>query len=341
MSRTFDVVILGSGPAGYTAALYAARANLRPALVEGWQSGGQLTITTDVENYPGFEHGILGPDLMQRMRAQAERFGTEMIAGEAESVDFSRRPFRVRTDHGVELHAHTVIIATGASAKLLDIPSEKRFMGFGVSACATCDGAFFKGKRIVVVGGGDTAMEEATYLTRFASEVVVVHRRDSLRASKIMQDRAFRNARIRFIWDSEVAEVLGTGDDPRKVTGVMLSDLKTGAVTKHDVDGVFIAIGHQPNTRIFVGHVPMDERGYLQVQPGTTKTEIPGVFAAGDVMDPSYRQAVTAAGTGCMAAIDAERFLTGEAQTPYTPEHDAPAAPVPAHEPPARAGRHS
>jgi len=342
LSRTFDVVILGSGPAGYTAALYAARANLHPALVEGWQPGGQLTITTDVENYPGFEAGILGPELMQRMRAQAERFGTEMIAGEAEAVDFTRRPYRVVTDSGEELLARTVIIATGASAKLLDIPSEKKFMGFGVSACATCDGAFFKGKRIVVVGGGDTAMEEATYLTRFGSEVVVVHRRESLRASKIMQERAFRNAKIRFIWDTEVAEVLGTAEDPPRVTAIMLRNLKTGDVTRHEVDGVFIAIGHQPNTRVFVGKVPMDERGYLVVRPGTTKTEIPGVFAAGDVMDPHYRQAVTAAGTGCMAAIDAERFLTGETQTPFTPEHDAPAHPSPAHEPPpARAGRHA
>jgi thioredoxin reductase (NADPH) len=342
LSRTFDVVILGSGPAGYTAALYAARANLRPALVEGWQPGGQLTITTDVENYPGFEAGILGPELMQRMGAQAERFGTEIIAGEAEEVDFTCRPFRVRTDSGVEVHGRTVIIATGASAKLLDLPSEKKFMGFGVSACATCDGAFFKNKRIVVVGGGDTAMEEAIYLTRFGSEVVVVHRRDTLRASKIMQERAFQNAKIRFIWDTEVAEVLGTNDDPPKVTAIMLRNLKTGNATKHEVDGVFIAIGHEPNTRVFVGKVPMDERGYLVVRPGTTKTEIPGVFAAGDVMDPSYRQAVTAAGTGCMAAIDAERFLAHEAHSTLGPERDTATGSRPAHEPPpARAGRHS
>jgi thioredoxin reductase (NADPH) len=306
-----DVVILGAGPAGYTAALYTARANLKPVLVTGWQPGGQLTITTEVENYPGFEHGIMGPELMEVMKKQVERFGTEMIMGAAERVDLTRSPFTVQVDSGEELKCRTLIIATGASAKLLGIESETRLMGFGVSACATCDGPFFKNKRVMVVGGGDTAMEEANYLTRLASEVIVVHRRDTLRASKIMQDRALANPKIKFIWNSEVAEVLGT--DLNKVRGVKLRDLPSGAISEHAIDGLFIAIGHQPNTKFLEGVLPMDEQGYLKVEPGSSRTSIPGVFAAGDVHDRIYRQAVTAAGSGCMAAIEAERWLEAQA----------------------------
>jgi thioredoxin reductase (NADPH) len=322
VSVVHDILILGSGAAGYTAALYAGRANRKPVLIGGPQPGGQLTITSDVENYPGFREAILGPELMDRMRDQAARFGTEMIAGTVERVDFSRRPFTVWAD-GREFRARTVIVATGASAKLTGLPSETSLMGMGVSACATCDGFFFKGKRVVVVGGGDTAMEEATYLTRYCSEVVVVHRRDSLRASKIMQDRALASSKIRFIWDSEIVEIL----DPaaQKVTGVRLRNVKTGAVTEHATDGVFIAIGHQPNTAFLGGQLKTDPRGYLLVQPGGTRTEIPGVFAAGDVVDAVYRQAVTAAGMGCMAAIDAERFLEAEDHAGADHAHAAPA----------------
>jgi thioredoxin reductase (NADPH) len=310
VSSTYDVIILGSGSAGYTAAVYAARANRKPLLIGGPQPGGQLTITSEVENYPGFREAILGPDLMERMRDQAARFGTEMLSATVERVDFSRRPFTVWAD-GKEYRAWTVIVATGASAKLTGLPSESKLMGMGVSACATCDGFFFRDKRVVVVGGGDTAMEEATYLTRYCSEVVVVHRRDTLRASKIMQDRARANPKIRFIWDSELVEIL----DPTKqsVTGVRLRNLKTGAVTEHPTDGVFIAIGHQPNTAFLAGQLPTDARGYLLVKPGGTQTPIPGIFAAGDVVDAVYRQAVTAAGMGCMAAIDAEHLLEAEA----------------------------
>ncbi|MEO5618703.1 MAG: thioredoxin-disulfide reductase [Candidatus Eisenbacteria bacterium] len=306
-----DVVILGAGPAGYTAALYAARANLKPVMVTGWQPGGQLTITTEVENYPGFEHGIMGPELMEVMRRQVERFGTEMVSGAAERVDLTQRPFKVWTDGGQEIQARTVIIATGASAKLLNIESETKLMGFGVSACATCDGPFFKNKRVMVVGGGDTAMEEANYLTRLCTEVIVVHRRDTLRASKIMQDRAKANPKIRFIWNSEVIEVLGV--DQQKARGVKLRDLVTGEISEHAIDGLFIAIGHQPNTAFLKGVLPMDEQGYLKVEPGSSRTSIPGVFAAGDVWDRTYRQAVTAAGSGCMAAIEAERWLEAQA----------------------------
>ena len=326
MATLHDVLILGSGTAGYTAAIYAARANRRPLLIGGPQPGGQLTITSDVENYPGFREAILGPELMEIMRDQAARFGTQMVWATVDRVDFGRRPFIVWAD-GQEHRAKTVIVATGASAKLTGLPSETRLMGMGVSACATCDGFFFRNKRVVVVGGGDTAMEEATYLTRFCTEVVVVHRRDTLRASKIMQDRARANPKIRFIWDSEITEILDGG---QKVIGVRLRNVKTGAETEHPTDGVFIAIGHQPNTAFLQGQLPTDERGYLIVQPGGTKTDIPGVFAAGDVVDAVYRQAVTAAGMGCMAAIDAEHFLEAEA---HRSPDGAPAAEARAAEP--------
>jgi thioredoxin reductase (NADPH) len=305
-----DVLILGAGAAGYTAAIYAARANRHPVLLTGYQPGGQLTITTEVENFPGHRKAIMGPELMDQMRDQAERQGTLFVGCEAERVDFSSRPLKVWGDDGMLHEARTVIIATGASAKLLGIESENKLMGYGVSACATCDGPLFKNKRAVVIGGGDTAMEEASYLSRLLSEVVVVHRRDTLRASMVMQERALATPKIRFVWDSEVVEILAEGKPT--VTGVRLRSLKTGQTTKLETDGVFVAIGHQPNTKFLAGQVAMDERGYLKVTPGTTRTTIPGVFAAGDVADPLYRQAVTAAGSGCMAAIDAEHFLAHE-----------------------------
>ena len=301
-----ELVILGSGPAGLTAALYAGRANLSPLMIEGTAPGGQLTITTEVENYPGFEHGIQGPEMMEVFRRQAERFGLRVTYGEASAVDLKTHPFEL-TIEGETIKAEALIIATGATAKLLGIESEKRMMGYGVSACATCDGAFFKDREAIVVGGGDTAMEEANFLTRFCSKVTVVHRRNQLRASKIMQDRARKNPKIGFIWDSAIEEIHG---EPKSgVSGVTLKNLVTGKSNEFKTDAVFVAIGHQPNTQIFRGQLEMDELDYLKVKPGSTYTNIDGVFAAGDVADRTYRQAVTAAGTGCMAAIDAERWL--------------------------------
>ncbi|MEK7205745.1 MAG: thioredoxin-disulfide reductase [candidate division NC10 bacterium] len=301
----YQVIILGSGPAGLTAALYAARAHLKPLVVDGHETGGQLTLTTMVENYPGFPDGLMGPDLIAAMRKQAERFGASFRGGSATAADLSRRPLRITIDGQVE-ECQTLIIATGASAKLLGLESERKLMGHGVSTCATCDGFFFQDQEIIVVGGGDSAMEEATFLTKFARRVSVVHRREKLRASKIMQERARKNPKIDFTWDSTLAEIQDV--DQGKVTGVRLRNLKTSAITERPVDGVFIAIGHTPNTQIFRGLLDMDEVGYIRTHDGT-KTSAPGVFAAGDVQDRVYRQAITAAGSGCMAAMDAERFL--------------------------------
>jgi thioredoxin reductase (NADPH) len=305
MSNVENVTIIGTGPAGLTAAIYAARANINPLVIEGEQPGGQLTITSDVENYPGFAEPVLGPDLMIAFRKQAERFNTRFLTGNITKVDVSKHPFTLFLSNGKEVKTKTLILATGASAKWLGLPSETRLRGKGVSACATCDGFFFRNQDVVVAGGGDTAMEEATFLTRFAKTVTVVHRRDKLRASKIMQEKALKNPKIKFVWDTAIEEIQGT----EGVTGVKLHNLKTGERSELAATGFFVAIGHEPNTSAFRDQLKCDEAGYVLVEPGTTKTNIPGVFAAGDVADQNYRQAVTAAGTGCMAAMDAERFL--------------------------------
>jgi thioredoxin reductase (NADPH) len=300
------MVIIGSGPAGLTAAVYAARANLQPLLFEGKEPGGQLTLTTMVENYPGFADGVMGPKLMEDMRKQAQRFGTEIVSSHVEHVNLREQPFRIYYGDQ-EVQARTVVISTGSSAKLIGIESEISLMGHGVSTCATCDGFFFRGKEIAVVGGGDSAMEESTFLTKFASRVSVIHRRDTLRASKIMQDRALANPKIHFIWNTVVDQVLGSRETG--VSGLTLKNIKTQEVSNLPVEGLFVAIGHNPNTDIFRGQIDLDDRGYIKTQPDSTRTNIPGVFACGDVQDPVFRQAITAAGTGCMAAIEAERWL--------------------------------
>ena len=308
----FKVLIIGSGPAGLTAAIYTARANLSPVIFEGMQPGGQLTITTEVENYPGFEHGINGPDLMDVMRKQAQRFGAQSFYKEITEVDFSKRPFKVKS-YEEEYTADSIIISTGASAKLLGLESENKYMGYGVSACATCDGFFFKGLKVIVVGGGDTAMEEANFLTKFASEVTIIHRRDEFRASKIMLDRAKKNPKIKFLTNKVIKEVLGVEENGKKnMTGVILEDTKDQSTMEFKADGLFIGIGHQPNTNLFKKWLDMDETGYLKIKSGSTYTNVEGVFAAGDVADKMYRQAITAAGTGCMAALDAERWLEAQ-----------------------------
>jgi thioredoxin reductase (NADPH) len=306
------IIIIGSGPAGFTAALYNARANLKPVIFEGMQPGGQLTITTEVENYPGFEHGIQGPELMDIMRKQAHRFGAVSLYKEITEVDFSKRPFKLKS-YDEEYFADAVIVATGASAKLLGIESEKKYMGYGVSACATCDGFFFKNQKVLVVGGGDTAMEEANYLTNHASEVTIIHRREGFRASNIMIKRAEKNPKIKFMLNKTIKEVVGVQENGiKRMTGVILEDTRDHSTEIFPADGLFIGIGHKPNTEIFKGQLDMDEVGYLKVKPGSTYTNIEGVFAAGDVADSKYRQAVTAAGSGCMAAIDAERWLEAQ-----------------------------
>ncbi len=305
------LAVLGSGPAGYTAAIYAARAGLQPILIQGMTPGGQLTTTTDVENYPGFRDVIQGPWLMEEMQAQAEHVGTKIVWDHIASVDLSRRPFLLTGDSGSEYHADALVIATGAQAKYLGLPSEEHLKGRGVSACATCDGFFYRGKKVAVIGGGNTAVEEALYLTNHSHDVTLVHRRDSLRAEKILQDRLFANEKIKVIWDSEVAEFVA-GGDPEALVGLDLKNKLTGEVTRLDVEGAFVAIGHKPATELFEGKLQLNSDGYIKVAPGTTKTSIEGVFACGDVMDKIYRQAVTAAGTGCMAALDAEKYLAAQ-----------------------------
>ncbi len=307
-SRHAKLIIIGSGPAGYTAGIYAARAMLKPLLITGMQPGGQLTITTDVENYPGFAQPVQGPELMEAMRQQAENVGTEIVSDLITEVDFSQRPFVLKGDSGTTYTADTVIIATGAQAKWLGLPSEEKFKGFGVSACATCDGFFYRDKKVIVVGGGNTAVEEALFLTNFASEVILVHRRDALRAEKVLQKRLFENPKIKVMWDTILEEVLGT-EAPKAVTGAKLKNVKTGEISEMAVDGIFIAIGHAPATEVFKGQIEMNERGYIKLACWSTKTSVDGVFAAGDVADEKYRQAVTAAGMGCMAALEAEHWL--------------------------------
>lgn len=304
-NEIYNVIIIGSGSAGLTAAIYTARADLDPLLIEGSLPGGQLSTTTDVENYPGFSNGIQGPELMEEMRKQAERFGTKIVFGDVRKVELKKKPFEIHTDKKI-YKSKTVIIASGASARLLDLEAEKKYMGKGVSTCATCDGSFYRGKEIIVVGGGDSAMEESTFLTKFASKVYLIHRRKTFRASKIMQDRAFANAKIEILYNHTVLDILGDGEG---VTGAMLKDVESEEVRELKIGGIFLAIGHIPNSKLFEGQITLDQKGYIVTTPKTTETNIPGVFACGDVQDHRYRQAVTAAGTGCMAALDAERFL--------------------------------
>jgi thioredoxin reductase (NADPH) len=308
------VVIIGSGPAGYTAAIYAARAMLEPVLIQGIQPGGQLTITTDVENYPGFADVIQGPWLMEQMEKQAAHVGTKMVTDHVSKVELGSRPFRLTCDTGDVYLAESLIIATGAQARWLDLPSEQKFKGYGVSACATCDGFFYRGKQVIVIGGGNTAVEEALFLTNFAAKVTIVHRRDSFRAEKILQDRLFKNPKVEVVWDSTLADVVGD-DHPLKVKGAILHNLKTGANSEHRVDGIFIAIGHSPASELVAGQVDMKPSGYIKTAPFSTATSVPGVYAAGDVTDDIYRQAVTAAGQGCMAALEAQHFLAAHGET--------------------------
>jgi thioredoxin reductase (NADPH) len=310
MSDVREVIIIGSGPAGYTAAIYAARANLKPMLFQGHQPGGQLTITTDVENYPGYRDGVMGPKMMEDFQAQAERFGTDIRFEQVVEVDFKKSPFVIKTEFDT-FETRSVIIATGASAKLLGLPSETDLMGHGVSACATCDGAFFKKKNVLIVGGGDTAMEEANFLTRHADKVTVVHRRETFKASKIMLERARANPKIDWLLNKEIVDIFAHGDK-KKVRAVSVRDTRNGEVSEVVTDGIFIAIGHEPNSAVFMGQIETDEVGYIKVRPGSTYTSVPGVFACGDVQDKTYRQAVTAAGSGCMAAIDCERWLESQ-----------------------------
>jgi thioredoxin reductase (NADPH) len=305
------LAVLGSGPAGYTAAIYAARAGLSPIVIQGIQPGGQLTTTTDVENYPGFRDVIQGPWLMEEMQAQAEHVGTKVEWDHITEVDLARRPFRLTGDGGTQYFADALVIATGAQAKWLNLPSEEHMKGRGASACATCDGFFYRGKRVAVIGGGNTAVEEALYLTNHSHDVTLIHRRDSLRAEKILQDRLFANPNVNMIWDSEVVEFVG-GGEPEALIGLDIRNKRTGGISRVEVEGAFVAIGHQPATELFKGQLELDDDGYIVVQPGTTRTSVEGVFACGDVMDKIYRQAVTAAGTGCMAALDAEKYLAAQ-----------------------------